>query len=141
MGCARVQVGGVTAVVCGPAFGRKYCRTCGAPAKALCDWPRLRKVHKSFREVKVGDAVLAYEKSNQPHKLVYLAVKPELGQVWLATEWQGRVMERVEYQAWRGIWVAEMGTCDAPCCYRHRRHVGPEKDYCARHWDAWKEVA
>jgi hypothetical protein len=27
------------------------------------------------------------------------------------------------------------GTCDKPCCFRHRRHVGDNRDHCMDHWD------
>jgi hypothetical protein len=32
------------------------------------------------------------------------------------------------------------GTCDKSCCYRHRRHVGRDRDYCADHWDQTKPM-
>lgn len=141
MGYAWVKIGDVMAHVCGSGIGRKkHCRFCGRPSDALCDWPKMRRENVQFDTLKVGDLVLAFEKSEQPHRLVYLAPQPHLGEVWYATEWNGRVTERVESQPWRGIWVPKMGTCDAPCCARHRRHVGPDVDYCQRHWDAWQTV-
>lgn len=127
-----------TVFVCGPR--KKFCRFCGAKATALCDWPRVRIVQVAFAELKVGDEVVSGPQSRQVHRLVYLEPKPERGEVWLATEWQGRVTQRVESQPWRGMWAPRAGTCDAPCCFRHARHVGPDRDYCRRHWDAWKQV-
>src|SRR5260370_19886891 len=88
MGCATIQVDGITAHVCGPGIGVvKRCRICGRPASALCDWPKVRTVNLQFDQVKVGDLVYAYKGSKQEHRLVYLQAKPEVGQVWLATAW------------------------------------------------------
>lgn len=31
--------------------------------------------------------------------------------------------------------VEAKGTCDKPCCFRCRRHVAKDVDYCMDHWD------
>ncbi len=126
---------------CGEGARKKFCRFCGARATALCDWPKVRIVNVPFAALKIGDEVVASASSRQVHRLVYLAAKPELGQVWLATEWNGRVMERIENQPWRGMWAPRRGTCAAPACYRCVRCVGPDRHYCRRHWRAWEAIA
>lgn len=35
---------------------------------------------------------------------------------------------------WAGTRKGVKATCDKPCCYRHSRHVGPDRDYCQDHW-------
>ena len=141
MGCATIQVGNVTAHVCGPAFGRKHCRSCGRPADALCDWPKVRKANLAWNEVKVGAEVFPFHRSDQVHRLIYLDAKPAFGCIYYATEFQGRTFQYEAAQPWRGLWVPKYGTCDSPCCARCRRHVGPDRDYCKKHWDAWLGVA
>src|SRR5260221_633914 len=32
-------------------------------------------------------------------------------------------------------------TCGNPCCSSHRRQIGPERYYCADHWDAWEAIS
>lgn len=136
-----VEVAGTRMVVCGSPVTKSHCRFCGAVAGALCDWPRTRRRAMAIDQVKAGMMIFRFESSEVADEVVYIAPQPSRGEVWLATRRGNQMFEHVITQPWKPVYVAAVGTCDAPCCFRHRRRVGPGVDYCRRHWRAWEKVA
>lgn len=126
-------------IVCGSGPRKKFCRYCGARATALCDWPRVRREEVALDQLKVGDLVFVFAGAKEQQEVVYVKPRPAEGEVWLACAWHGKVIQHV-FQPWRKVFRAVQGTCDAPCCYRCLRHVGPDVDYCRRHWTAWESA-
>jgi hypothetical protein len=154
--------GGAPIIMCGPGMGptpRKKCAFCdhkGRASISLCDWPVWKQIEKRAELAEVGDVWITQQAAKRGRIV-------EIENLKLAPDKQGTlsyVVTEGEFQA-RRIWVLipghpkpypytrnngatftteGPGTCDQACCFRHRRHVGIDKDYCMDHWNAWEAV-
>jgi hypothetical protein len=131
---------------------KRRCAHCDCPdAKALCDWPMVvAKRIKSIDEINVDDVI------TQSHgwraRILSILVGPAPG-IWQTQS--GYCVRALVLQRAEGIqlprplesgfmldqWMIERlrverpGTCDKPCCFRCRRHVDTDRDYCRDHWE------
>jgi hypothetical protein len=84
----------------------------------------------------VGD-VVTHQNGRWRMAIESLLFVPENAEIQL----KGYVVE-THVQTGFAIWptnlhlfrVERPGTCDKPCCYRCRRNVAPNVDYCMDHW-------
>ncbi|MCC6301791.1 MAG: hypothetical protein IT489_03205 [Gammaproteobacteria bacterium] len=141
MHCERIQIDGASVIVCGSGPRKRFCRYCGARSVALCDWPKMRRQPTPIDQVKPGSMIYRFTSSTQPDEVIYLKPQPAKGEVWMATRRGNQTFEHVITEPWKPVLVAVQGTCDAPCCRRCLRHVGPDRDYCRRHWNAWSAIS
>lgn len=152
MPCHWQNVPGVGMVHFNLATPRKLrCAFCNCPdAKALCDWPMMKPVpvdFKSIDELKIGDC-LSNASGSWRAKILSISVGPPAdkysppGYVACISVIQtvGTVAHALRTvtlgPATMGrAFVERPGTCDKPCCFRCRRHVDTDRDYCRDHWD------
>jgi hypothetical protein len=137
MACATITTPLGTAFICGlPTHTRKKCAFCNARnVKALCDWPVKKPTVLTAADVIVGDKLIS-PKSKLTVKVINVQ------------EWRGGLLD-ISIAETRGtrlrfwnyirapsdaVTLLRPGTCDNACCFRHRRHVGPDRDYCMDHW-------
>jgi hypothetical protein len=131
---------------------KRRCAHCDCPdAKALCDWPMaVSKRVESIDELNVDDVI------TQSHgwraRVLSITLGPPAERFSCWSGWYMRVavlntglnimpVRNLEIsvtfdpQAIGHFRVERPGTCDKPCCFRCRRHVGPDRDYCMDHWN------
>ncbi len=125
---------------CGDGPRKRFCRFCGARSTALCDWPKIRREPVRVAAVKPGDEIFLFHSGREIVLVENVDARPFDGAVTLAVSSNDRVREQT-LPAFRDVYRAVHGTCDAPVCFRHLRHVAPDRDYCMRHWRAWEDVA
>lgn len=144
---------GATIIACGPELRRK-CKFCDCRhANALCDWPVIKPVHfEPYDAIGEGDILAqpggwrARIQELQPRAgcLDVRAVVLDLGKragIPRRVKPPFRTAFPISPHNFQKFRVMRPGTCDNPCCARHRRHVGPDRDYCMDHWRAWEQVA
>jgi hypothetical protein len=113
---------------------RRKCAYCDCPdAKALCDWKMIKPVRFSkWNSINVGDT-LVYASGL---RVRILSIDGAPGYLILRAQASARAPEYV-FNGYDGnvdmFRVERPGTCDKPICYRCRRHVGPNRDYCLTH--------
>jgi hypothetical protein len=139
MTCSILQMQTGPVFICGDRPRKRFCRFCGARATAVCDWPKVRREEIRLDQVQLGDRVYPFREANDAYAVVYIQTRPAEGEVWLRLECRGHVTQYV-LEPWKPVFRPLAGTCDAPVCRRHLRHVGPNRDYCQRHWKAWERV-
>ncbi len=133
--------GNLTPVIfCGSGPAKRFCRFCGARATALCDWPKVRREAVRVAEVQRGARVFLLRRSRETVQVEMVYPRPAEGEITIAFWWRNAIHEQT-FPAARDLHQAIPGTCDAPVCFRHLRHVGPDRDYCKRHWKAWEAIA
>lgn len=148
MNCSTIVVpspnGPIRAIVCGTRPKPKRCAFCGDASEALCDWPAARWSPVPVETLKVGDVWITQtaQKRGIVVGIVDLREHPdspagEAFQFWIQIPGH---QDPYPYRRVRGdqavteVW----GTCDKPVCFRHRREVGEDRDYCLEHWNAWE---
>jgi len=143
---------------------RKACRFCQRRnAKALCDWPVERARPVKVEELQNGDHVLSELARRRcrviaPQEFVRTDRPTGYWMYWLEFPGRGKISDlelsketrtcvgenqssRVfQYLKPKGFVLQTFrpATCDAPCCFACRRHVGPGRDYCREHWCSWE---
>jgi hypothetical protein len=137
---------------------KRHCAFCDCPdAKALCDWPMVKGVAFKIEELNPGDILVQPTLPGWRARLLEATVID--GQYAVCAE--VRVTLITQTPLFSGLKkppfdirftlptvsfakyyrVERPGTCDKPCCFRCRRHVGPDRDYCMDHWDAQAPAA
>ena len=123
----------------------RHCRFCleeghTREARAVCDWPVEEVIETPWSDLRIGDSWVVRHAG-----LVGVVRDIDLdpmGGVRFRIAFPGR-KELCTYSRW-GPWsvftTRPGGRCSTPCCFRHRRHVGPNRDYCRGHWNSWMEV-
>lgn len=109
------------------------CAFCPDPQpEAVCDWPEQQLVKVRPIVARVGDAIevrralwkiTAIEQFANSFKL--LAARDGL-----------EISGSVPFNGW--LKVQRIAPCGQACCFRHRRHVAENRDYCLSHWDSWR---
>jgi hypothetical protein len=141
---------GGTAIVCCPRPRRRKCSQCGCPdAKALCDWPMLKPVRFEPFDAIAIDQVLNQEGGWRCHindivrardieAILIHGLVLDLGK-WAAGALRRSLPFETSFSIGPGNFqkfrVEAPATCDKPCCFRCRIHVGDDRDYCSDHWD------
>jgi hypothetical protein len=114
------------------------CRFCDSEnAGVRCAWPTVQQMEVLVEDVKVGD-------------------------IWITGRSRGRIVEIEDFGLTRRFWISIPGhndpaphnrfrgdrqmierseMCGNPCCFRHRRRIGPDRYYCEDHWRAWETVS
>lgn len=147
MACYRVHIPAadgrpaVSAIVCGPAPRRKRCAFCGDLCDALCDFPVERVEKVAVKDLQPGDRVdtmgcVGYSR-------IILLEPAALGDVRVSIQRPasfGKPLLVTTVPAIATFLALRKTTCDKACCHKHRRHAGPNLDYCADHWSSWKEL-
>ncbi len=121
---------------------RKKCRFCATQdVKTLCDWPVVKLKSIFASDLVVGDRFHFHQVRRPDMVHIVELIDLEKPNVTFVAYRIPGLPPQVPYRFQLGqrIYVERAGTCDAPCCYKHRRHVGVDTDYCADHWDAWPE--
>jgi hypothetical protein len=131
---------------------KRRCAHCDCrDAKALCDWPMVvAKRIKSIDDLNVDDVI------TQSHgwraRILSITLGPPAERFSCRSGWYMRLavlntglnitsVRWLEIAFTFDLWAIERlrverpGTCDKPCCFRCRRHIGPDRDYCMDHWD------
>lgn len=133
-----------TLFICGPGLGPRRCKFCKRRARALCDWPVMKRVKVKAVKLRRGDVFI----TPQSNREVPVIDAYRNGEKWIITVELRDVVRRPPYPTFSYVRdLQEIVTtlrrrrCSAACCARHRRSVGPERDYCERHWNSWSEVA
>jgi len=144
MGCATITTEHGTAFICGlPVRVRKKCKFCKArDVKALCDWPVMRFQLAPASSIQVGEIIRHPKLGIFPRTAEIQGIdEGSSGQLWFhcivaAREGQRRSKPAPFHWHHTGMLYVMRpgGTCDNACCFRHRRHVGPNRDYCMDHW-------
>jgi hypothetical protein len=134
---------------------KKKCAFCDQPdAKSLCDWPAITLVPLKIEPgcLAKGDVlaqrggwrceVTAVELRVQGLIVFGVTNVPTNAAYRRAT---GETYPRsIKFEITRGnlhhFYREALGTCDKPCCYRHRRHVDKDVDYCQDHWNLTDDV-
>src|SRR3569623_17285 len=131
---------------------RRRCAHCDCPdAKALCDWPMVKPVRfTSVTELNIDDVVC--QSYGWRARILSITLGPPAQRFSYQSGWYTRVLildrghhiglpaARMELPVVMDTWalarlrVERPGTCDKPCCYRCRRNVAPNVDYCMDHW-------
>jgi hypothetical protein len=145
--------GGAPVFFCGdrgPEIRQKcvFCDACDA--KALCDWPTIKQVHVPIIELQVGDAWITQQRGKRGRigEIVDLDINSRpIGpdqpyasrQFWIVIPGSNS-RKLYPYMRYPGDTALSErpGTCDNAVCFRHRRHVGPNRDYCFAHWNSWE---
>src|SRR4051794_34599394 len=155
MGCERVRfppgffgnAEGAWGYESGPGINPEplACAICGKPARALCDWPVAKRTFVLAPGVQLGDIFLTIENKYRCEVLHIARDERPLATLYLFRVRDLRPNKRNElyhYERWgtQKVELERPATCDAPCCYRHRRHVGPGRDICATHWASQNEL-
>lgn len=134
---------------------RKKCRFCEHRALSFCDWPTVRPVRfEPYDAVGVDDVLVQATGWRAQIREVresvgYIALRISVFDLGKDRARRSRVRRRLPWEMlfylgpdnFRKFRVERMSTCDAPCCFRHRRHIGPDKDYCQDHWKSWEAVS
>ncbi len=151
MSCQVIESPMGTMFVCGvPVPVTRYCRFClaeGHKRKALklCDWPVGKAVEVSWREIQIGDTWVTSQKGLHGKVVAMEADRGPNGYLYSAKFWVKLPKHSYPYPYDRYGEMTVLTTregmpCSAPCCFRHRRHVGPGRDYCKDHWNSWMEA-
>lgn len=146
------ELDGSPIFVCGPPEIRKVCRFCkNRKALSLCDWPMMKPIpFEPYYAIGEGDVLV--QAGGWRARILELEKKP----TWVnirasvlttlgghprnpAKPFQSGFM--VGPGNLHHFRVERPGTCDKACCFRHRRHVGPDRDYCMDHWREWERVS
>lgn len=139
MACHWQDVPGVGMVHFNIARPRKRrCAHCDCPdAKALCDWPVIKLARFKVNELAVED-IVASPAGTWRARIDSLEFIPQEGEI----KFHATVIATGAKTAFalfpanvHLMRVERPDTCNKPCCFRCRRHVGPDKDYCRDHWD------
>jgi hypothetical protein len=108
----------------------------GLPGSSF--WPMMKPARFKIDQLVVGDVVVQNEAGRWRAQIDRLDIVPAEGEVKI---W-ATIIESGLHTAF-AIWptnlhlfrVERKGTCDKPCCYRCRRNVATDVDYCMDHWD------
>jgi len=132
MGCDTFEFMGSTGFICGPGINQKpkRCAFCEHRSTKLCDWPVEKQKTVYAHEVKAGDRVI----QGKRRLAISLAEVLHDGRIHLEYSADGTCTYAMAFRPDATFHVEVKGTCDKPCCYRHSRHVGPDRDYCQEHW-------
>jgi hypothetical protein len=132
---------------------KRKCAHCGCPdAKALCDWPMKKPIRfEPFDAVGVDDVLvqpggwrariigITPMVANWNDSLRFIQVRALVLSLGEMRKTHIRPFETsfgISTENFKKFRVEGKATCDKPCCYRHRRHVDKDVDYCMDHWDA-----
>jgi len=164
MACNSIQLpDGSAAIICGLRRTKtKQCKFCDNRSTKLCDWQceRPEKVHHS--KIRPGDTIVTQQKGYRLevqglHRFEATfrrgdncIVPAHVGHPDLPLIKAGVTMYGLNFPDGRSflyyqtgdtkVQVLRPGTCDAPCCDLHSRHVDDDVDYCQEHYSAWEEV-
>lgn len=140
--------------VCGTRPPKRYCRFClreghRAEARALCDWPMPKPIHVRTAAAEVGDVWITQQgrKRGRIVEIQNLCGDNVVtdGLYFARMIWVQIPGHKTPYPYHRvngDTFLSERpGLCSAPVCYRHRRHVGPNRDYCMSHWRSWEAIS
>ncbi len=106
------------------------CRFCEDPnPEAVCDWPELRIVRVRPVVVVPDDKI---EQHGKLYRIESLEQVPEGIRITL----ENNAVGIIRFNDW--LRVQRTGPCGAACCFRHRRHVAEDRDYCLDHRESWK---
>jgi hypothetical protein len=132
-------------ILCGSGINPKpkKCAFCGCKnAKALCDWPMEKEKCVMAKTLRVGDTWV----TQMAHKFAKIAEIEPLDARGFITDdvfvklrfWVAIPHHKAPYPYMRLnddlVMTVRPGTCDKPCCFRHRRHPAPNVDFCMDHW-------
>ena len=121
---------------------KRKCAHCGCPdAKTLCDWPMDRPVRfYRIEDLSIGDVIV--QRHGWRGRIAAIELPATVrAEVITRGDRAQPLLHRVESMFALDEWliarlrVERPGTCDKPCCFRCRRHVGPDRDYCLDHWN------
>jgi len=116
----------------------KKCRFCECDtAEARCAWPTTQRNEVLVEEIKVGDIWISERK---PGRIVEIEDFDLTRRFWISIP--GR-LDANPHDRFRGAlqMIERTAMCDNPCCFRHRRRIGPDRYYCVDHWRAWETVS
>jgi hypothetical protein len=155
--CLAIADPGGTIIACGRGFRRRRCAHCGGDAAALCDWPLMKPVpilkkllEADFREGILGAGEVLVNKEGWRGEIRaisglahYLGSRAPFFEVALrvltttSRRYKPPFNSRFDLTLTSTAFyrVERKRTCDKPCCYRCRRHVSTNVDYCRDHWD------
>ncbi len=129
-----------TAFICGSGINPKpkKCAFCDCrDAKSLCDWPVMKRIELPIEEARVGDVWITKQQHHRG-KIVQIeaAVDPVVptfaNRYWVLVPGRKDPYPYLRHVG-QTFTTERPGTCDKPCCFKHRRHVGPNRDYCMDH--------
>ena len=122
-----------------PASAPKRCAFCGERSVALCDWPVERAKLVPVESLKPGDRIFPFSDGKGVRKLLSISAIMQSTDTrriahWRAVwEWNGEPQPPMIMKVNGRAKLAVPGTCDKPCCERHHRSVGEDRDYCQDH--------
>lgn len=138
--------------VCGPPEIRKVCQFCKChKGLSLCDWPMMKPI--PFEPYyAIGEEDILVQASGWRARILGITRMSTWVNVRASvlTSTVGRARNpmkpyvcvfTISAATLRLFRVERPGTCDKACCFRHRRHVGPDRDYCMDHWRDWERVS
>lgn len=130
--------------------GTQLCAYCAREGKhrqalAQCAWPVDSKVAIPFWEAKVGDVWFTHQRGLRARIFAIEAIDNFPLNV-AARFWVEIPGHKDPYPYSRQlsdtIWTEKSAhQCSVAICYRHRRHVGPGRNYCVDHWSAWETLS
>ena len=140
-------------IFCGlPSHATRCCRFClrqgrKREGRALCDWPAYKQVATYVSDLKVNDLIRRLQdgkglskQTRNAARVIYIDKSSGTGGGIVAVLLIGNRQKNVTWAPYDRVLRLKMGTCSAPCCYRHRRHVGKDRDICMDHWSAQDEA-